>query len=286
MAPQHHSHARSPAVHACQPPEPGEPAATELPSVEALGRRGDREEAQVSPCRVLARAVDPVDAQPPQVFRCPRLVEPGEQPVPVTAWDEVPCVEHDPVADRDGLDPLPVGVPACLGQREVDGMLIPCQCPRWPDLDDELLSAEPGEGQARVACLVVHFGEAPVEDHREQVLEDTSRYLFRGRAQARLLREALPPLGLEAGPGASHPVLAPVVGGERRDGGPASPEGSIWVHSPRYTPPGPLLSVPLRFRVVPMRVACVFGRRPGLAGNVVVGRGQPGGEGNPGGDGG
>ena len=89
---------------------------------------------------------------------------------------------------------LLVGVPVRLLQRTIDCPLIPYQGAWLLDLDDQVLDTEPGQHQVSITDLVVHLRKMPVQDHREQVLENVLCHLFGGRAESPLLREPFFPL--------------------------------------------------------------------------------------------
>lgn len=89
-----------------------------------------------------------------------------------SAAPDVGGVEHVSVADRDAADLLFGGVAAGLFQGFVDCAPVPCERSGSLRLDDEVLDPESREQDVRVADLVVEVAWRPVQDRREEVLDD------------------------------------------------------------------------------------------------------------------
>ena len=149
---------------------------------------------------IRTRAVDAVDADPPEVGMRVRRIEGDEEAVLPAGRRYVGRIQHVPVADRDRTHLLSPRVALRLQERCVNRAPVPGQGTRSFHFDEEVLDPQAGEQDVGVVDLVVDVSEGPVERPREEVRKGVLGDLLGGVAEPPRLREVLRPSALEGRP--------------------------------------------------------------------------------------
>jgi len=124
---------------------------------------------------------------------------------------QVGRVQHVPVADRDAADLLLGCVAAGLVEGVGDGAPIPRERAGSLGLDDEVLDAESRKQDVRIADLMVQVPRCPVQDGRQEVLDDALGGPLGRVPETSLLLQALLSCLLKVGPAATDPLIAATV---------------------------------------------------------------------------